>query len=74
MNMRKKLLSLYSMKCATHQQHITLRRCHQLWKLYVNEMIFQNGGLGGMPGATILFQHLEDLICQGLIWLNLVTH
>ena len=37
-------------------------------------MNFQNGGVGGMPGTTILFQHLEDLICQGLIWPNLVTH
>ena len=67
MNMRKKLLGVYSMNCVTHGQHISLKRFPQLWKLSANEVIFQNGGVGGMLGTIILYLHLEDLIYQGLI-------
>ena len=47
---------------------------HHFEKVSLNKVIFQNGGVGGMLGAIILFQHFEGLICLGLIWLNLGTH
>ena len=62
------------MNCATQGQCISLKKFPKLWKQSVNKVIFLNGGLGGMLDAIILYLHCEDLICQGLIWLNLGAH